>query len=33
MLGIQTLCDVWAASFLDYFSQQLPATEHSVLQP
>lgn len=33
MLGIQTLCDIWAASFLDCFSEQLAATVHTVPQP
>ena len=33
MLGIQTLCDVWASSFLDCLSKQLTATVHTVPQP
>lgn len=33
MLGIQTLCDVWASSFLDCLSKQLTAMVHTVLQP
>lgn len=33
MLGIQTLCDTWAFSFLECVSRQLTATVHTVLQP
>lgn len=32
MLGIQTLCDVWASSFLDHFSKELTAIAHIVQQ-
>lgn len=33
MLRIQTLCDVWASSFLDHFSKELTTTVHTVQQP
>lgn len=33
MLGIQTLCDVWASSFLYCLSKQLAVMVHTVLQP